>query len=459
MIVRITHRTTVGTIVDSIGVVAAEVGPHQIKIIESNNNANERIANDDDVAHSNDNDAHTPNNNHNNNHRSDRDHERHTNEQRTYECFNCGELGHIQRGCRNPPKNANKRAKDGQTERDRDRDRAMYARNGRNDDNGIDTCFMVREVEDAGMHNTRTHIQTHTHVTHSTSTSVGVALTTHGGLFEIVLDGGSTRHFTNNTNNLFDIVHLTSPQIVETMNGYSTINIVGKMNVRMNGVMYTLTDVAYVPEFKKNVMSVMKMTEKGWTVVCKKREAIVKMRNRVLFKVPKNGNLYVHTSMNEMRVNDSKMIETRAKKIDAERNKNDKMNVKMNAMNATNSDLNNMKIENAHAHNDDDATVHIEDANTHTKDAIEHNKDANEHIEDAKEHNEDARDAQRKDAKAHIKDAKAHRVVTDDNSDRNENESNNTKCVDVNMIAQLNETKQIDKMSKNPRKSKRVQWK
>jgi hypothetical protein len=336
--------------------------------------------------------------------------------------------------------NSNKRAKDGS-------DGAMYARNRQTyDDSGVDTCFMVREVENAVMPNTRTHTNTHTHASHSASTSVGAALTTHGGLFEIVLDGGSTRHFTNNTNNLFDIVHLTSPLIVETMNGYSTINIIGKMNVKMNGVMYTLTDVAFVPEFKRNVMSVMKMTEKGWTVICKKREAIVKMRNRVLFKVPKNGNLYVHIS-----------------KIDNEQLNVMNVKVAMNSDNERDGDdehLNkNMNSENAHAHNDDDVAVHIEDAKTHTEDAIEHNKDANEHIEDAKAHNEDARDAQRKDAKARIKDAKAHRVFTDDNSDMNENELSITEHVDVNMNVQLNETKRIDKMSKKPRKSKRVQWK
>ena len=185
-------------------------------------------------------------------------------------CYNCGKTGHIQRDCWAPK-----------------RDNAMHAQGDAGaDSKNEEYSFMVREKE--------VHKQ---HIDHA-SIHVDSSFHAHVAMSERVLDTGATRHFTCDRSVLFDTEILSSPGIVESTNGRSSFSVVGKVNLIINNVSYMLNDVAYVKDFKTNLISVSRMTERGFTVMYDDKEAVIRRKSteKVMFTIPKRGKLYIYSA-------------------------------------------------------------------------------------------------------------------------------------------------------------------
>ena len=110
---------------------------------------------------------------------------------------------------------------------------------------------------------------------------------------EWVLDSGASRHFTCSESQVYEIKDLDEPEQVKTANGMSTYNQVGRVKVKTNGSYITLKDVACVPEFDVNLMSVSKLTDKGLKVIYEQNKAKVMENDRVLFTAIKRSGLYI----------------------------------------------------------------------------------------------------------------------------------------------------------------------
>jgi hypothetical protein len=113
---------------------------------------------------------------------------------------------------------------------------------------------------------------------------------------EWVLDGGSTRHYTGNKELLSDVRKLDSARTTITGNGVSKYNLVGNAEMEINGKVIQLRDVAYIPGFNANLISVPKIVDGGAEVTYAKTKAFIKHGNKVSFTVPRVDDLYVVTN-------------------------------------------------------------------------------------------------------------------------------------------------------------------
>ena len=244
-------------------------------------------------------DNHTDNNHRNSGrHREDSDNRRkhgmNHNNKRDITCYNCGKTGHMQRDCWSAPSKRN--------------EKAMHTDDG----DESDYSFMVRHT-----FNPQSDVSNTQHISHSTlnerlvsdwsvtrhtahhtahHSSYDVSLFSKLSAYEWVLDGGASRHFTCDRRLLYNIHYLSTPGIAMTNNGESVFDTIGKVDIIIEGHTVTLNDVAYLADFKTNLISVSKMTKKGCEVIYAHDKAVVKKMNRVLFTVPRRGGLYVHTS-------------------------------------------------------------------------------------------------------------------------------------------------------------------
>ena len=83
---------------------------------------------------------------------------------------------------------------------------------------------------------------------------------------EWVLDGDSTRHYTGSKEMLLsDVRTLSQARTTITGNGVSQYNVVGDAVVDVSGKKILLKDVAYIPGFNANLISVAKMVDGGAT--------------------------------------------------------------------------------------------------------------------------------------------------------------------------------------------------
>ena len=112
---------------------------------------------------------------------------------------------------------------------------------------------------------------------------------------EWVLDGGSTRHYTGSKGLLTGIRKLQQTRTTITGNGTSPYNLVGDAVVEVSGKTIQLKDVAYIPGFNANLISVSKMVDGGAIVTYGKEKAIVTHNNTVSFTIPRIDDLYVIT--------------------------------------------------------------------------------------------------------------------------------------------------------------------
>lgn len=110
------------------------------------------------------------------------------------------------------------------------------------------------------------------------------------------LDSGCTSHMSADRNNFKQLSEMN--QVLNLANNNST-NIEGigsvKFVVNENGCEkdITLSDVLYVSDLRTNLLSVSKITDKGYEVHFRKNDAAVIDKNKnVLFTAERNGNLY-----------------------------------------------------------------------------------------------------------------------------------------------------------------------
>ena len=119
-----------------------------------------------------------------------------------------------------------------------------------------------------------------------------------------VLDSGASRHCTNDVSVMYDITTLTPAVKIKTANSHTTYNKVGKIDIMIENKRHTLLDVALVPAFCMNLLSIKQMTKHGLHVNFNERAAVVKKKGRYLFSVPTVQNLWivdgdtVHTTTN-----------------------------------------------------------------------------------------------------------------------------------------------------------------
>ena len=203
------------------------------------------------------------------------------------DCYNCGEYGHIAKNCPKNKRNENALNAD------------EYVDNGQYDNNysfmvtNADACNdvhaqtlkrkLTKEIEIEKLNNECMKLKE-------------FACYTAHSVNDWVFDTGATRHFTGNKQALFDTQKLSTPSVVKTNNGKSTFDMVGKVKVKIGINTITLTDVAYVPGFHTNLISVARMTDKGFTFVSERTRAVVKIGTKTIFTVPRVGNLYVYST-------------------------------------------------------------------------------------------------------------------------------------------------------------------
>jgi hypothetical protein len=110
---------------------------------------------------------------------------------------------------------------------------------------------------------------------------------------EWVLDGGTTKHFTGSKELLYDVRKQQQPSIIVTANGYSEYDLVGNALMNVNGKNIQLKDVAYVPGFNANLISVAKIVDTGATVTYNRNNAIITQNGQVKVVIPRRQDLYV----------------------------------------------------------------------------------------------------------------------------------------------------------------------
>jgi hypothetical protein len=209
--------------------------------------------------------------NHNNNNNSNNDNNYY--DKSHIQCYKCLVYGHVKRDCPEWKKHDNALKTDG--------------------DNGV--ALMVRTMDKAV-----TPLYKHAYAHHATLLSE-YAHMSRMATNEFVFDSAATSHFSGYKHIMFDITTIDSPISVYTGNAVSTYNTVGKISFRAEGKTYTLHDVAYVPGFNVNLVSVSKMMDKGIKVTCdpvtntkilSKKDTVTK-EDMVLFSVPRKGNLFI----------------------------------------------------------------------------------------------------------------------------------------------------------------------
>ncbi len=81
------------------------------------------------------------------------------------------------------------------------------------------------------------------------------------------MDSGCTRFFTYNENIVHDMHTLNTPINVTTANGLSTFDRTGTVKLKIDREKLHMDNVAYVPQFNTNLMSVSKLTDLGYTLM------------------------------------------------------------------------------------------------------------------------------------------------------------------------------------------------
>ena len=97
---------------------------------------------------------------------------------------------------------------------------------------------------------------------------------------------------------MYDTHTLATPASTITANGVSYFSVVGSVDIYTHNMCITLTNVAYAPDFKANLISVTALADKGAVVVTNGEHAQVmnRMNNKVWFTVPRIGGVYVLSS-------------------------------------------------------------------------------------------------------------------------------------------------------------------
>jgi hypothetical protein len=118
-----------------------------------------------------------------------------------------------------------------------------------------------------------------------------------------IIDSAATRHLTNDKKLISNTKKLQTPIRVVVANGEKVklselgdIHLKPKKDNDDNETLtssFKLSNVAYAPSFKSNLMSVAKIVDTGAEVLFKKNEAIVFKQNQQIFIAPRVGDLFI----------------------------------------------------------------------------------------------------------------------------------------------------------------------
>lgn len=110
------------------------------------------------------------------------------------------------------------------------------------------------------------------------------------------LDSGSTSHMCKNKDVFTEVLHSSPGQSLRLASEKHTTLIEGKGDVKVfkNNSVVNLLDTLYVPDLTSNLLSVNKITEKGFTVIFDQNKALVtNSENEVTLKATKRNGLYL----------------------------------------------------------------------------------------------------------------------------------------------------------------------
>ena len=139
-----------------------------------------------------------------------------------------------------------------------------------------------------------------------------------------VLDGGAATHYTNNRELLYNITLLPTPIKTNTANGEVYYDEVGITGVYVECKKVTLTNVAYIPSFKVNLISVSALTDKGVNVMYKNYAAFImdKVSSKIMFVVQRRGNLYILPSRTSTPYHDTANVTAAVDNVSVHNNNN-----------------------------------------------------------------------------------------------------------------------------------------
>ena len=132
-----------------------------------------------------------------------------------------------------------------------------------------------------------------------------------------ILDSGASRHFVNNYR-LLQNIRQVDPIVVSTANNCEIITTtVGDVKIKSNGVFdnVILRNVAYVPEFKTNLLSISSIFEQGSVPKFYPNYCLIMKNNELVLKVPKVGKLYIfseHPTYLEIETADAALLSSSA---------------------------------------------------------------------------------------------------------------------------------------------------
>jgi hypothetical protein len=109
-----------------------------------------------------------------------------------------------------------------------------------------------------------------------------------------VLDSGATRHFVNDKTLMEQIQPLYESTLTTATNEKLTINQIGTSSIKLNNkYKQPLKDVAYVPTFVTNLLSVSQIVDSGAIVIFTKSKALIKHNGKLITTIPRSGNLFI----------------------------------------------------------------------------------------------------------------------------------------------------------------------
>jgi hypothetical protein len=135
------------------------------------------------------------------------------------------------------------------------------------------------------------------YLTLSTSSSTPLSSAFHTAAVdsnEFIIDSGATDHYCCNLTLMHDITTLSTPRTIITANGTSTCTTIGKVIITINDHQrMTLSDVLYVPDFRVNLLSVIKITALGADVIYTTDSAHIVRNGEIEVTFPRRHNMYV----------------------------------------------------------------------------------------------------------------------------------------------------------------------